>query len=176
MAHKSSFLKKKEKTPPKQNKKNKTPNQLLVKHLCNCLRTQLSQYFWSLKLQGFVIRKMLTFKLFPAMLILPYRHSKLAWGSGYSRYKVHRGSSPPLTQTFYSAAAAAKGKRGEPWGLSGFFWMPCQVPSLSGLTFSFIVASRRVNSAPQGFPVAVQPSLAPVTLPLNPCKKRSRSL
>lgn len=42
---------------------------------------------------------MLTFKLFPAMLILSSMHSKLALGNGYSRYQVNRGSSLPVTQT-----------------------------------------------------------------------------
>lgn len=118
MAHKSSFLKNKEKNNQTKTENN-PPNQLLVKHLCNCPRTQLSQYFWSLKLQGFTIRKMLTFKLFPAKLFLSYSHLQLAWRQRVQQVPVNRGSSPPVTQTF-TLLLLPEGKRRDVVGDSGF--------------------------------------------------------
>lgn len=95
------------------------------------------------------------------MLILSSMHSKLARGNGYSRYQVNRGSSLPVTQTSTLLLLPREnwGKVAETAAFSYAFF-GSQLPAL---TFSFTVASRKVNSAPQDFPVAVQPSLAPVT-------------
>lgn len=103
---------------------------------------------------------MLTFKLFPAMPILSSMHSELSGGNGYSRYQVNRGSSLSVAQI--STLLLPRENWGEVAETTAFSYafFGSQPPAP---IFSFTEASRKVNSAPQDFPIAVQPGLAPVT-------------